>query len=103
GPGSRFGVPVEPGSERVCDHTRPERSACERSLRVANEPGPGWRAYLDRQHSQMAQALGDCAARCRTPCSVMSRLDEDVRADLVERCRLAAEFTDGPLVKLRHA
>ncbi|MFF5260409.1 hypothetical protein ACFY4C_15805 [Actinomadura viridis] len=103
GPGSRFGVPAEPGAARVCDHTRPERSACERALRVATEPPSGWRAYLDRQHSQVAQALGDCAARCRTPCSVMSRLDEDVRADLAERCRLAADFTDGALVKLRHA
>lgn len=74
-----------------------------RTLRVAAEPPPGWRAYLDRQHSQVAQALGDCAARCRTPCSVMSRLDDRVRADLVERCKLAAEFTDGALVRLRHA
>ncbi|WP_433335283.1 hypothetical protein [Spirillospora sp. CA-294931] len=103
GPDSRFGVPVEPGSERKCDHTRPERSACERTLRVSNEPPPGWRAYLDRQHSQVAQALGDCASRCRTPCSVMTRLDEKVRADLVSRCKLAADFTDTAVVKLRHA
>ncbi|MFB4303623.1 hypothetical protein [Actinomadura sp. NTSP31] len=103
GEGSRFGVPVAPGSARECDHTRPERSACERTLRVAKEPPPGWRAYLDRQHSQVAAALGDCAARCRTPCTVMTRLDGAVRAGLVERCKLAAEFTDGALVKLRHA
>ena len=103
GEGSRFGVPVEPGSARMCDHTRPERSACERTLRVAKEPPPGWRAYLDRQHSQVASALGDCAARCRTPCTVMSRMDDLVRADLTDRCRLAADFTDGALVKLRHA
>jgi len=103
GEGSRFGVAVEPGSERMCDHTRPERSACERTLRVSGEPPPGWRAYLDRQHSQVAQALGDCAARCRTPCSVMSRLDDAVRADLTERCKLASEFTDSALVRLRHA
>lgn len=103
GEGSRFGVPVEPGSARVCDHTRPERSACERTLRVAKEPPSGWRAYLDRQHSQVAAALGDCAARCRTPCTVMARLDDPVRADLTDRCRLAADFADGALVKLRHA
>ncbi|MFG2003527.1 hypothetical protein ACGFNU_30640 [Spirillospora sp. NPDC048911] len=103
GEGSRFGVPVEPGSARMCDHTRPERSACERTLRVSNEPGPGWRAYLDRQHSQVSQALGDCAARCRTPCTVMSRIDEPVRAALTQRCKLAAEFTDSALVRLRHA
>ncbi|GAA0252124.1 hypothetical protein GCM10009527_055400 [Actinomadura nitritigenes] len=103
GDGSRFGVPIVPGSPRECDHTRPERSACERTLRVAKEPPPGWRAYLDRQHSQVAAALGDCAARCRTPCTVMTRLDDPVRDDLIERCRLAAEFTDGALVRLRHA
>ncbi|TDB94505.1 hypothetical protein [Actinomadura sp. 7K534] len=103
GDGSRFGVPVEPGSARMCDHTRPERSACERTLRVAGEPAPGWRAYLDRQHSQVASALGDCAARCRTPCTVMTRLDGPVRADLTDRCKLAVDFTDGALVKLRHA
>lgn len=103
GEGSRFGVPIKPGAERLCDHTRPERSACERVLRVSAEPPPGWRAYFDRQHSQVAQALGDCAARCRTPCSVMLRLDDAVRADLTERCKLAVEFTDGALVRLRHA
>ncbi|MFG2247226.1 hypothetical protein [Spirillospora sp. NPDC048823] len=103
GEGSRFGVPVEPGSARMCDHTRPERSACERTLRVSKEPPPGWRAYLDRQHSQVASALGDCAARCRTPCTVMTRLDDLVRTDLTDRCRLASDFTDGALVKLRHA
>lgn len=103
GEGSRFGVPVEPGSARMCDHTRPERSACERTLRVSREPAPGWRAYLDRQHSQVASALGDCAARCRTPCSVMTRLDGLVRAGLTDRCKLAADFADGALVKLRHA
>lgn len=103
GEGSRFGVPVEPGAARMCDHTRPERSACERTLRVAREPAPGWRAYLDRQHSQVASALGDCAARCRTPCTVVTRLDDLVRADLTGRCKLAADFTDSALVKLRHA
>ncbi|WP_242905453.1 hypothetical protein [Actinomadura terrae] len=103
GEGSRFGVPVEPGSARVCDHTRPERAACDRALRVSTEPPPGWRAYLDRQHSQVASALGDCAARCRTPCTVMTRLEDGVRASLSERCRLAADFTDSALVKLRHA
>ncbi|TYB41155.1 hypothetical protein [Actinomadura chibensis] len=103
GEGSRFGVPLDPAKPRMCDHTRPERAACERTLRVSREPGPGWRAYLDRQHSQVAAALGDCAARCRTPCTVVTRLDGLVRADLAARCRLAADFTDGALVKLRHA
>jgi hypothetical protein len=102
-PGSRFGVPVEPGSRRECDHTRPERSACERTLRVAAEPPSGWRAYLDRQHSQVASALGKCASGCRTPCAVLTRLDEPVRTDLSARAKLAADFADTAVVRLRHA
>ncbi|REE95692.1 hypothetical protein [Thermomonospora umbrina] len=103
GPDSRFGVTPDPEAPRRCDHTRPERSACERSLRVAGEPAPGWRAYLDRQHSQVSQALGVCAAECRTPCSVMTRLDDKERAALTARCTLAVDFGDGALVRLRHA
>jgi hypothetical protein len=103
GEGSLFGVAVEPGAERRCDHTRAERSAAERALRVAGEPGPGWRAYLDRQHSNLADALGVCAAECRTPCSVMTRLAPSERASLTVRCKLALEFTDAALVRLRHA
>jgi hypothetical protein len=103
GPGSRFGVPFEPGTPRTCDHTRPEQSAAERALRVAGEPAEGWRAYLDRQHSHVSGALGVCAAACRTPCSVVGRLDDAVRDDLAARCRLAAEFAGGALVRLRHA
>ncbi|WP_018655524.1 hypothetical protein [Actinomadura flavalba] len=103
GEGSRFGAPLEQGGPRDCEHTRPERSACDRALRVAAEPPSGWRAYLDRQHSQVASALGDCAARCRTPCSVVTRLDDGVRADLAARCGLALDFGDTAVVRLRHA
>jgi hypothetical protein len=103
GPGSRFGVPFAPGGPRACDHTRPQQSAAERALRVAGEPPEGWRAYLDRQHSHVASALGVCAAGCRTPCSVITELDDGVRGDLVARCRLATEFAGGALVRLRHA
>ena len=103
GAGSRFGVPFQPGRPRNCDLTRPEQSAAERALRVAGEPGPGWRAYLDRQHSNVAAALGRCAASCRTPCTVVTRLTPDVLDALTERCRLAREFSDGALVRLRHA
>jgi hypothetical protein len=103
GPESRFGVPFTPGGPRMCDHTRPQQSAAERALRVAGEPPEGWRAYLDRQHSHVATALGVCVADCRTPCSVVTRLDDDVRAELAARCRLAEEFADGALVRLRHA
>ncbi|HEU5157788.1 MAG TPA: hypothetical protein VFU43_12405 [Streptosporangiaceae bacterium] len=100
---SRFGVPHVPGMPRTCDHTRPQQSAAERALRVAGEPTQGWQAYLDRQHSHVAGALGVCAASCRTPCSVLTRLDDGVRDDLVARCRLATEFAGGALVRLRHA
>ena len=103
GPGSRFGVAQIPGEPRTCGHTRSERSAAERALRVATESAEGWRSYLDRQHSNVSAALGGCAAQCRTPCSVVTGLAEDVRAGLAERCRLAAAFTAGPLVRLRHA
>ncbi|MEV5753434.1 hypothetical protein AB0L00_36925 [Actinoallomurus sp. NPDC052308] len=103
GTGSRFGVMPQPGRPRECDLTRPEQSAAERALRVAGEPGPGWRAYLDRQHSTLASALGRCAASCRTPCDVITRLSPDVLESLTARCRLAGEFSDGALVRLRHA
>ena len=103
GAGSRFGAQFAPGVPRSCDHTRPQQSAAERALRVAGEPPEGWRAYLDRQHSHVAGALGVCAADCRTPCSVITGLDDDVRRDLAARCRLATEFAGGALMRLRHA
>jgi hypothetical protein len=103
GPDSRFGVPGGASRPRDCSLTRPEQSAAERALRVAREPGPGWRNYLDRQHSTVASALCTCAASCRTPCDVITRLDAGVQTALAERCRLAREFAEGALVRLRHA
>lgn len=103
GDGSLFGRRPEQGDARRCDHGATVRSACERALRVSLEPATGWRAYLDRQHSQLADALGICAARCRRPCSVVMRIDAAERAALTGRCRLAREFADGALVRLRHA
>lgn len=95
--GSRFGVI----GDRECDHTKSEQSAVERTLRVAHEPPEGWRAYLDRQHSQVAGALATCVARCRNPCTAMDWVTE--HADLALRCRVALAFADTPLVRLRHA
>ncbi|MBO3751971.1 hypothetical protein J5X84_38385 [Streptosporangiaceae bacterium NEAU-GS5] len=95
--GSRFGVI----GDRECPHTNSEKSAAERTLRVAGEPGEGWRAYLDRQHSQVAGALAYCVARCRNPCTAMDWVAD--RAGLAERCRVALEFAETPLVRLRHA
>lgn len=103
GPGSRFGVTGGSTRVRDCSLTRPQQSAAERALRVAREPGPGWRSYLDRQHSTMASALCTCAVSCRTPCDVVTRLGADVLDALTERCRIAHEFADGALVRLRHA
>ncbi|GLY81953.1 hypothetical protein [Actinoallomurus iriomotensis] len=103
GPGSRFGVPGGATRPRDCSLTRPQQSAAERALRVAREPGPGWRNYLDRQHSTVASALCTCAVSCRTPCDVVTRLNPDVLSALSERCRVAQEFADGALVRLRHA
>ncbi|GAA4593902.1 hypothetical protein GCM10023194_59390 [Planotetraspora phitsanulokensis] len=97
GPESRFGAI----GDRTCRHTKAEQSAAERTLRVAAEPGTGWRAYLDRQHSQVAGALATCAARCGNPCSALSWVpDPD---DLTLRCRVALAFAQSPLVRLRHA
>ncbi|MFC4009238.1 hypothetical protein ACFOY2_18535 [Nonomuraea purpurea] len=97
--GSRFGVI----GDRECDHTKSEQSATNRTLRVSVEPGEGWRAYFDRQHSQVAGALGVCVATCRNPCTAMDWVSPDSRADLQLRARTALAFAETPLVRLRHA
>ncbi|MET9245889.1 hypothetical protein [Nonomuraea sp. NPDC003709] len=98
-PGSRFGVI----GDRECDHTKSEQSATNRTLRVSLEPGEGWRAYFDRQHSQVAGALAVCVATCRNPCTAMDWIAPEPRADLHVRARTALTFADTPLVRLRHA
>ncbi|MEU8384115.1 hypothetical protein [Streptosporangium sp. NPDC048865] len=98
-PGSRFGVI----GDRDCDHTRAEQSAVNRTLRVAGEPAEGWRAYFDRQHSQVAGALATCVADCRNPCTAMDWVEPERRDDLALRSRVALAFADTPLVRLRHA
>ncbi|GAA2900053.1 hypothetical protein GCM10010517_65620 [Streptosporangium fragile] len=97
-PGSRFGVI----GDRECDHTKAEQSAVNRTLRVAGEPAEGWRAYFDRQHSQVAGALATCVADCRNPCTAMEWVGP-ARDDLTLRSRVALAFADTPLVRLRHA
>ncbi|TMR93375.1 hypothetical protein [Nonomuraea basaltis] len=97
--GSRFGVI----GDRECDHTKSEQSATNRTLRVSLEPGEGWRAYFDRQHSQVAGALAVCVATCRNPCTAMDWIAPEPRADLQLRARTALTFADTPLVRLRHA
>ncbi|GAA2879834.1 hypothetical protein [Nonomuraea rubra] len=97
--GSRFGVI----GDRECDHTKSEQSATNRTLRVSAEPSEGWRAYFDRQHSQVAGALGVCVATCRNPCTAMDWIEPEPRADLQSRARTALAFAETPLVRLRHA
>lgn len=98
-PGSRFGVI----GDRECDHTRAEQSAANRTLRVGIEPREGWRAYFDRQHSQVAGALATCVADCRNPCTAMDWIAPEDREDLALRAKVALAFADSPLVRLRHA
>ena len=86
-----------------CPHTRPQRSAAGRAIRVMNEPVAGWQAYVGRQHSIVAYALGVCGGDCRTPCTVMTSLGPDERAGVSEACRLALAYRNCALVRLRHA
>ncbi|MFI6393886.1 hypothetical protein ACIBHY_43595 [Nonomuraea sp. NPDC050547] len=97
--GSRFGVI----GDRDCDHTKSEQSATNRTLRVAGEPPEGWRAYFDRQHSQVAGALAVCVATCRKPCTAMDWIAPGPRRELGVRARSALAFAETPLVRLRHA
>jgi hypothetical protein len=97
--GSRFGVI----GDRECDHTKSEQSATNRTLRVSAEPSEGWRAYFDRQHSQVAGALGVCVATCRNPCTAMDWIEPEPRDCRSARGRTALAFAETPLVRLRHA
>jgi hypothetical protein len=96
GPASRWGHADDP----ECPHTRPEKAAASRALRVATEPPSGWQAYLDRQHSIVSQALGVCATACPYPCTVVTSQPD--RGQLAERTRLAIAFDESALVRLRH-
>ncbi|MQA93909.1 MAG: hypothetical protein GEV11_04435 [Streptosporangiales bacterium] len=102
GHGSLFGSADGGSNDRACPHNGPQRAAASRSLEIGRSDGPRWRKYLDRRHSHIAGALGVCAAECHDPCTVITRLGAERNA-LRERCRLAAAFTDSPLVRLRHA
>ncbi|MFC4590949.1 hypothetical protein [Sphaerisporangium corydalis] len=97
--GSRFGAI----GDRECDHTKSEKSAAERTLRVAQEPPEGWRAYFDRQHSQLAGAMATCVAKCRRPCTAMDWVPAEARESLAMRCKVALAFADTPVIRLRHA
>jgi hypothetical protein len=89
--------------DRDCPHTRAEKSAAQRVLKVAREPPSGWQAYLDRQHSTTAHALGVCAATCARPCPVFNRWDAEQQAQLTQGSKLAQALNNSAIVKLRHA
>jgi len=89
--------------DRDCPHTKAEKSAAQRVLKVAQEPPSGWRAYLDRQHSNTSHALCRCAASCPRPCTVLARHSPEEIAVLEVGCKLADSLGDSGLVRLRHA
>ena len=98
GRGSHFGR-----QDSQCKHRRSDRNAAARVLRIHQAPPEGWRTYLDRQHSNVAHAIGICAAACRTPCSIVTRVDAHARQQLTERARIAMAFEESALVRLRHS
>ena len=99
GPDSRFGAP----DKTDCAHIRPERAAASRALRVWRSDPKGWRGYLDRQHSTLARAFGVCAARCATPCTVVTSRTGDERERLAAACEAVFALADSMLIRLRHS
>jgi hypothetical protein len=89
--------------DRECPHTKPERSATKRILTVSQENATGWRSYLDRQHSNVAHAFAVCAAACRKPCTVYTRLSPEHAQAVTHGSRLALALNDSALVRLRHS
>ncbi|MBV1849867.1 hypothetical protein [Catellatospora tritici] len=89
--------------DRECPHTKPEKSAARRSLAVAHENAAGWRAYLDRQHSNTAHALSVCAVGCHRRCTVYSRLSPHQAELVTYGCRLAEALNGSAVVRLRHS
>jgi len=95
---SRFGQ-----RDPACDHHRPDQNATARILRIHQAPAEGWRTYLDRQHSNVAHAIGVCAAECRDQCGIITRVAEPERGQLTERSAIAMAFGDSSLIRLRHS
>ena len=85
-----------------CPHTKAEKSAAKRVLHVSQENAVGWRAYIDRQHSVVSQALATCAAGCPQPCTVYTRLSPH-HAEIVRiGSRIALGLNGSALIRLRH-
>jgi hypothetical protein len=95
-PGSRFGQ-----HDRECAHSKADQAGASRLLRLAH--GADLSDYLDRQHSNVAHALGVCAGDCPAPCAVMREVPDADVDDLRVRSRLALAYADTPFVRLRHS
>ncbi|MBB5871373.1 hypothetical protein F4553_004752 [Allocatelliglobosispora scoriae] len=89
--------------DRACPHTKAEKSAAHRVLKVGHEPPSGWQTYLDRQHSTVAGALRVCAIGCPQPCTVLRRLSAAQTQLVADGCRLAFTLNTSAIVKLRHS
>lgn len=98
GEGSVWGDP----DDRDCPQSGVERAAAKRVLHVAQENARGWTDYLDRQHSVVSGALATCAARCHRPCTVFTRHSPQQQHTVERACRVALDFADCDLVRLRH-
>jgi hypothetical protein len=88
---------------RDCPHTKPEKAAAKRILTVSRENVTGWRTYLDRQHSNVSHAFAVCAAACRRPCTVYTRLSQTQAESVTRGSKLALALNDSALVRLRHS
>ncbi|MGI8693317.1 MAG: hypothetical protein ACR2JK_10535 [Geodermatophilaceae bacterium] len=109
GVGSRWAT----GDPR-CDHQPSLRRSLRTALHIVDQDAVQWQRYLDRDHSRVSAALGQCASHptkgrpdpgrlCSTPCTVWTRLDPARAEDLERRMTLVGLFVDSPVLALRHA
>lgn len=109
GEGSRWAT-----GDPLCDHPPSLRRSLRTALHIVDQDAQQWQRYLDRDHSRVSAALGQCASHptkgrpdpgrlCSTPCTVWTRLDPSRSEDLERRMTLVGLFVDSPVLALRHA
>ncbi len=109
GEGSRWAT-----DDPLCDHPPSLRRSLRTVLHIVDQDVEQWQRYLDRDHSRVSAALGQCASHptkgrpdpgrlCSTPCTVWTRLDPAQAEDLERRMTLVGLFVDSPVLGLRHA
>lgn len=109
GAGSRWA-----SDDEKCDHPPSLRRSLRAVLHIVDQDPEQWQRYLDRDHSRVSAALGQCASHptkgradpgrlCTTPCTVWTRLDPSRAENLQRRMSLVAIFADSPVLALRHA